>query len=125
MNEKRIKQNEWRSRTSYRKNRYHSDLNYKLAHNLRSRLNDCFRVHKVGSAVSDLGCSVAELRLYLESKFQAGMTWENHTTNGWHIDHIKPLSSFDLTNREQLIKACHYTNLQPLWAIDNLKKGNK
>ena len=68
---------------------------------------------------------VAELRDYLESKFQPGMTWDNWTTNGWHIDHIKPLASFDLTDREQFLRACHYTNLQPLWAIDNLKKGSK
>jgi hypothetical protein len=48
------------------------------------------------------------------------MTWDNWTTDGWHIDHIKPLaSSFDLTDRKQFLEACHYTNLQPLWAKDN------
>ncbi len=53
------------------------------------------------------------------------MTWDNYGLYGWHIDHIKPLASFDLTDREQFLEACHYTNLQPLWAEENLSKGNK
>jgi len=78
---------------------------------------------KAGSAVKDLGCTIPELIKYLESKFQLGMTWENHSSTGWHIDHIIPLCEFDLTDREQFLKAAHYTNLQPLWAEDNLKKN--
>lgn len=97
---------------------------YKLRHSLRTRLKDSLRRGtKSGSFVRDLGCSVHELKQYLESKFKSGMTWENH--GDWHIDHIKPLSSFDLTDRDQFLQACHYTNLQPLWAEENLKKGNK
>jgi len=53
------------------------------------------------------------------------ITWENHSRAGWHIDHIKPLISFDLIEREQFLEACHYTNLQPLWAKENLRKGSK
>ena len=60
-----------------------------------------------------------------ESLFQSGMTWENHGKYGWHIDHIRPCSSFDLTDPEQQKLCCHYTNLQPLWAKDNLSKGYK
>jgi hypothetical protein len=55
---------------------------------------------KRGSAVKDLGCSIEELKIYLESKFLPGMSWDNWSPDGWHIDHIKPLSKFDLTDRE-------------------------
>lgn len=97
---------------------------YKLSVNLRKRLSSVIRGGaKTGSAVRNLGCSVAELKQYLEARFLPGMTWVNWGREGWHIDHIRPLSSFDLTNPEQLKQAVHYTNLQPLWAIDNLIKG--
>lgn len=70
-----------------------------------------------------MGCSGQELKRYLESKFQPGMSWDNYGVHGWHIDHIVPLSSFNLSDPEDYKKACHYTNLQPMWAIDNIKKG--
>jgi hypothetical protein len=87
-------------------------------------LNQAFKKnYKTGSAVSDLGCSIEEFKLYLESKFLPGMTWDNWSRTGWHIDHIKPLSGFDLTDPIQLQDACKYINLQPLWASDNISKG--
>jgi hypothetical protein len=105
---------------------YYSDINYKLRKQLRLRLNQAIKNNqKVGSAISDLGCSIDELKLYLESRFLPGMTWANNSLHGWHIDHIKPLSSFDLSDPNQFKQACHYTNLQPLWAVDNLRKGSK
>lgn len=102
------------------------DINFKLACNLRTRLYVSLKNNqKVGSAVRDLGCSIPELKIYLESKFQDGMSWENWGVHGWHIDHIIPLDSFNLQNREEFLKACHYTNLQPLWANENIiKSGN-
>lgn len=107
-------------------NRYHSDFNFKLSDILRSRLNKAIKNNqKAGSAVADLGCSIEELKIHLESQFQEGMSWGNYGLKGWHIDHIKPLASFDLTKEEELKEACHYTNLQPLWAEDNLSKGAK
>jgi hypothetical protein len=112
------------SRARYLKMR--NDINRRLKVDLRSRLNRAISgMYKSGSAVSDLGCSIEELKTYLESKFQPGMTWENKGIHGWHVDHIIPLSSFNLENRDELLKACHYTNLQPLWAKDNLSKGDK
>lgn len=113
-------------RYKYRAKRYRTDINFKLAIRLRSRLSMAIRGKvKLGSAVKDLGCTLDELKIYLESKFQSGMSWDNYGQKDWHIDHVIPLASFDLTDKEQFLKACHYTNLQPLWAIDNLRKSDK
>ena len=109
-----------------RKKKYKDNINYRLAHLLGVRLRMALTNNqKSGSAVRDLGCTIPELRFYLEGQFQNGMAWENWSTHGWHIDHIIPLALFNLTDREQFLKACHYTNLQPLWAVDNLRKGKK
>jgi len=109
-------------RTNYCKSRRREDPVYRLQCNLRCRFRNALkRNFKSGSAVRDLGCTIPELKLYLEARFAPGMTWDNY--GAWHVDHIKPLASFDLTDREQLLRACHYTNLQPLWAGDNLRKG--
>lgn len=111
---------------SYRKEKLKTNLNYKLTLQLRCRLNSALKHHKPnGSHIADLGCSIEELKLYLESKFQPEMTWDNHTRYGWHIDHIVPLSSFNLSLRDEVKKACHFTNLQPLWWRDNLVKSNR
>jgi len=108
----------------YWQNKYHNDINFKLAALLRSRLRNAIKnQQKSGSAVDDLGCSIEELVVYLENLFTEGMTWDNH--GEWHIDHIKPLAKFNLTNRRELLKACNYSNLQPLWAKDNLSKGGR
>lgn len=68
-----------------------------------------------------VGCEYHELKLFLESKFVDGMNWENQ--GAWHIDHIIPLSSAQ--TEDEIYKLCHYTNLQPLWALDNIRKSNK
>ena len=102
--------------------RYASDVEYRLTCRLRHRLRAALHGgFKAGSAVRDLGCTIAELKDYLERLFQPGMSWANH--GEWHIDHIRPLAKFDLTDRAQLLQACHYTNLQPLWATENMMKG--
>lgn len=101
-----------------------TDTEYRIRCNITTRLNTALRKgYKSGSAVRDLGCSIPELRAHLEAQFTEGMSWETYGLHGWHIDHIRPLASFDLTDREQLLTACHFTNLQPLWAKDNLSKG--
>lgn len=109
-------------RKDYEYNRYHNDVQFKLTKKLRGRMKIAIKKNqKSGSAVKDLGCTISELKNYLESKFSSGMTWENWGTE-WHIDHIVPLVSFSLENREQFLKACHYTNLQPLQINDHIEK---
>jgi len=87
----------------------------------RSMLNENTSMSK--ESLRMLGCSIKEWRDYLENQFQEGMSWENY--GEWHIDHIKPVSSFDLEKEEERMKAFNYTNTQPLWADENLSKGAK
>lgn len=111
---------------SYRKEKLQNDPYYRLSLILRCRLNSAIKNKiKSGSAISDLGCSIEFFKDYIESKFEPGMTWDNHIKFGWHIDHIRPLASFDLSDPNQIKLACHYTNLQPLWWKDNLVKSKK
>ena len=108
----------------YYAERYVNDLSYRLARVLRARLYTAIKNNqKVGSAVRDLGCSLDEFKIYMAALFLPGMSWDNWTKDGWHIDHIVPLSS--AKTPQELIVLCHYSNLQPLWAHDNLVKGSK
>ncbi len=115
-----------RARTSkYITDRCRRDPQFRISRRLRTRLWTALKkMAKTGSAVRDLGCTVQELRTHLETQFKPGMTWENwgHSHGKWQIDHIRPLAGFDLTQREQLLQACHYTNLQPLWFEEHAKK---
>lgn len=108
-------------KAKYKQRRCKTDLNYRIACLLRTRLYDAVRNDRSGSAVKDLGCSIEDFKGYISNFFVGGMTWDNY--GEWHLDHIKPLSKFDLTDRIQFKEACHYTNYQPLWAKDNLVKG--
>lgn len=111
---------------AYERERYSNDPSYRIARRLRGRLRAALHCGaKTGSAVSALGCTIEYLRLYIEGKFLPGMTWDNWSRYGWWIDHIRPLASFDLEDPAQMAIACHYTNLQPMWATDNIKKGAK
>lgn len=116
----------------YFKNRRSTDLEFKIKTNLRSRVRAALKgVYKENKTIDFLGCSVYSLKNHLESLFQKGMSWDNYgNPNGdhsdcWHIDHIQPCSSFDLTDPEEQKKCFHYTNLQPLWGIDNIKKRDR
>jgi hypothetical protein len=95
---------------------------------LRNRLCDAVKGRNKSAKTQELlGCSVEYLKRYLEGRFLPGMSWDNwgHVGKVWHIDHIRPCASFDLTDPEQQRACFHYTNLQPLWAVDNIRKGAK
>ena len=110
----------------YQIKRKKNHLPTRIREALKTRLSKSIKNgNKKNSIIKYLGCSVEDFKEYLESKFQPGMSWDNHGFYGWHIDHIRPLCSFNLENEEEVMAALHYTNLQPLWAKDNLKKGGK
>ena len=122
LREKRKKQNKDNHRQRYRK-----DPIYRLLSNIRGGLWSCVRGRtKTSSSLDYVGLTSEELMEHLEVKFTEGMTRENY--GKWHVDHIRPLASFDFTapdKEEQLYKAWDYTNLQPLWASENQSKGAK
>ena len=110
----------------YERKRLQYDEDFKLIKTLRSRLKKSLKLKdakKCTSTMELIGCSVNFLKKYIGDQFKDGMTWENHGL--WHIDHRKPCSSFNLTEEQQQKECFHYTNLQPLWAKDNLSKGSK
>ncbi len=124
LNAKRHSLKNPRYTSEYDKNRKKIDPAFKVSKNLRSRISSALKKgKKPNSSIKSLGCTLAELKQHIETQWQSGMTWENYSRTGWHIDHIIPLSSFDLTNNDDFLKACHYTNLQPLWAKENHAKG--
>jgi hypothetical protein len=89
--------------------------------NSRQRVSRFLRGHVSCSGSFWIGCDNAELVVHLESQFKDGMSWENYGTRGWHVDHVVPLSS--AKTLDDLARVLHYTNLQPLWAKENLSKG--
>jgi len=127
-----------RSRKYYQKNKekineqhkahwnhkYETDTNFRIRVNLRSRVRLVLKgISKSKSTIELLGCSIEQLRQHLESLFKSGMSWFNY--GKWHIDHIRPCASFDLRQPSEQRKCFHYTNLQPLWAKENLRKGKQ
>ena len=112
---------------SNRNKRYKSDPSFKMSIILRSRLHRALKSGKAKKSNKTeylLGCTFEEARKYLESLFEEGMSWDNNTMAGWHIDHIIPCASFDLTDIEEQKKCFHYANLRPLWSFDNKSKGS-
>ena len=89
---------------------------------IRQQVRRCFNcstLEKINHSIEYLGCDVDTLKLHIQSKMTADMTWENI-----HYDHIKPVSRFDLDDEDEFLKCCHFTNLQPLLAYDNLRLHN-
>ena len=109
----------------YQKQRYASNLHFQMKNKLGARIRLALKnkIKKTGSTLDLLGCSLPFFRKYFESKFTVGMSWNKISLI--HIDHIVPCKNFDLTKKSDQKKCFHYTNLQPLWAKDNLSKGCK
>jgi len=100
------------------------DINFRLISNLRKRLYNALKGNRKSDTTKNLvGCSIEDLKDYLQLKFKYGMSWDNY--GKWHVDHIKPCSKFDFSDPEQQRICFYYTNLQPLWAIENIRKSNK
>lgn len=116
----------------YMLTKYHSDSTFKLVMNIRNRLSHYLKIKNIKKehrTFKMIGCTPEYLKTYLEKKFYSNpetgekMTWKNHTIHGWHIDHIIPLDKAE--SSKDLEKLAHYTNLQPLWSMENWKKKNK
>ena len=121
---KEYNKNNREKRNEYLSNKKKIDPIYRLSCIVRNRIYSFLKnknITKQNKTFNIVGCSPELLKEYLEKQFVDGMCWDNR--NEWHIDHIIPLSSAN--TEEEIYKLCHYTNLQPLWAEDNLKKSNK
>ena len=113
-----------KKRRAREKERYRTDPLYRIKRILSSRLHCALKGSiKSANTMKLVGCSALHAKDHLEKQFQPGMTWENH--GKWHVDHIMPCASFDLTDPEQQRRCCHYTNLQPLWGKENIIKRDK
>lgn len=107
----------------YQKNRRHIDPIFKLKVNIRNRLCECLKqksFKKISKFSQYIGCNINDLKTHIESQFSEGMSWDNY--GKWHIDHIIPLAK--AKTEEEVYNLNKYTNLQPLWAKDNLLKGS-
>lgn len=115
---------------TYKRNRKASDVGYKIQIVLRQRIISALKMqcgHKAKRSAELLGCSVPDFKIYIESKFEPGMSWANwgKGPDKWEIDHILPCAIFDLTRSEHQVRCFHFSNMQPLWALDNQRKGAK
>lgn len=133
-NLERIKERKRESSKIYRKKNRDKILAYNKKYRKRNRLKRILRKRiwdafngkgweKVRTSRDLLGCSFEEAKEHIEGLWKEGMTWDNHTTYGWHIDHIVPFSK--AKTFEEMERLCHYKNLQPLWWHENLSKGSK
>lgn len=115
-----------KNKRAYNKKRGVEDPSYKLNKAISNSVYRAIRgIKKSKHSIELLGCSVEALKQHLEAQFSPGMSWDNWGVFGWHIDHKRPIASFDLTDPQQQHACFHYTNLQPLWWMDNITKGDK
>jgi hypothetical protein len=116
----------------YSRDRYRTVEHVRIADVLRSGLRSALKRHKTGKdwrsdakTGAIVGCSKPDLIAHIEAQFLPGMSWSNYGRKGWEMDHIKPCASFDLTQHDQVLLCFHYTNLRPLWRLDNQRRPRK
>jgi hypothetical protein len=115
-------------RPKYIKEKRSTDIKFRLISNLRSRMKTYLRsknIKKLSATKKMIGCTPEELIKHIEKQWTTGMSWKTYGLKGWHIDHIKPISLATNASELEIGKFMHYTNLQPLWAKENIRKGNK
>lgn len=123
-NAKKYRKNNKDKINEKRKQKRHNNINFKLRTSISNRIRMAIeRGSKNTSSINLIGCSIEKLKTHLEKQFTDGMSWDNY--GEWHIDHIKPCCSFDLSKESEQKQCFHYSNMQPLWALDNLKKSGK
>lgn len=113
--------------SAQQKRRYATNPQFRLKKACQSRVNKAFKSQGARMPASTsklLGCAWPELKAHIESQFLPGMTWENRGAV-WHVDHVKPIARFDLTDPAQVLACFNFKNLSPLWKSDNLRKGAK
>ena len=113
----------YESNKKSKRRQYHNNLTVRIKMSLRTRLYQALKgMTKHESATKLLGCAIEEFKHYIQQMFTEGMSWENH--GEWHLDHIKPCASFNLLDENERKICFHYTNFQPLWAMENILKSD-
>jgi hypothetical protein len=117
---------EYKSYYSRIKLKRKTNENFRIKENLRGRMYQALKSNsKSANTETLIGCTIAELWTHIESQFTDGMTRENYGQDGWHLDHVIPCASFNLTQPREQLRCFNYRNLQPMWASENLSKGDK
>lgn len=108
---------------NWEKNKFKTDPTFKVIRNLRRRIAHALKgENKSARTIELLGCSIEEFKKHIEKQFQPEMSWENYGSYGWHIDHIKPCYTFDMSRPEHQLECFNYKNQRPLWSKDNLSR---
>jgi hypothetical protein len=108
---------------NFHKDKYKIDKLCSWCRECRSEKSKKYYSNNKNKIMKLIGCNIEQLKQHLQNQFKLGMSWDNH--GKWHIDHIRPCASFDLSKPEEQRKCFHYTNLQPLWAEENISKKDK
>ncbi len=121
--QKRNREKVYARQNAWVKKQRQTNPNFKIRQDIRRAMYRFIKgIQSGGRILKFIGCTQEEYRAYMEERFKDGMTWETYGKT-WTVDHIKPLTMFDLTNPEELAEAVYYENTQPLSISENVKKG--